>query len=365
MGGLRTASFPDDDARWRAVIERDGRADGAFYYAVKTTGVYCRPACSSRQPRRANVVFFASSADAEGAGFRACKRCGPRSIAARPPGHDAVLRACQLIEESAETPGLDELAGAVGLSPFYFHRLFKEVVGVTPKAYAAARRLRRLREGLDRGETVTRAIYGAGFGSGSRCYEGDGLGMTPSDYRNGAAGLPIRYALAESYLGRVLVAATERCICSIELGDTPGELRAGLAARFSGATLAEGDADFAAMVRRVVAFLEAPGRGLDLPLDVRGTAFQRRVWEALRAIPAGSTASYGEVARRVGSPTAVRAVARACAANPVAVAIPCHRVVGADGGLRGYRWGVGRKRELLRREQAGAGDGRRERAAKR
>jgi AraC family transcriptional regulator of adaptative response/methylated-DNA-[protein]-cysteine methyltransferase len=358
MGGLRAVSFADDDARWRAVVERDGRADGTFFYAVKTTGVYCRPACSSRQPKRANVVYFPSCADAERAGFRACKRCRPRTVAARAPGHDAVLRACQLIEESAETPGLDELAGAVGLSPFYFHRLFKEVVGVTPKAYAAARQLRRLREGLDRGETVTRAIYGAGFGSGSRCYEGDGLGMTPSDYRNGAAGLPIRYALAESYLGRVLVAATGRGICSIELGDTPAELRGRLAARFPGATLVDGDADFAETVRRVVAFLEAPGHGLDLPLDVRGTAFQRRVWEALRAIPAGSTASYAEVARRVGSPSAVRAVARACAANPVAVAIPCHRVVGSDGDLRGYRWGVGRKRELLRREQGAPGGGR-------
>jgi AraC family transcriptional regulator of adaptative response/methylated-DNA-[protein]-cysteine methyltransferase len=258
-----------------------------------------------------------------------------------------------LIDEATEPPALGELAGAVGLSPFYFHRLFKEVVGVTPKGYADAQRLRRLQQRLTKGETVTRAIYGAGFGSGSRCYEGASLGMTPSAYRGGAEGLSIRYAVAECYLGRVLVAATERGVCMIEFGDETRELRERLAGRFSGAEIRDGDAGFAETVTRVLRFLEAPWRGLDLPLDVQGTAFQRRVWKALQEIPAGSTASYAAVARKIGSPTAVRAVARACASNPVAVAVPCHRVVGAGGELRGYRWGVERKRELLRREAGG------------
>jgi AraC family transcriptional regulator of adaptative response/methylated-DNA-[protein]-cysteine methyltransferase len=350
MGGIRKAAYRDDDSRWDAVARRDGGADGAFVYAVKTTGVYCRPACSSRQPRRENVAFFPSCADAERAGFRACKRCKPHTSAGPSPGREAVLRACRMIDEAPEPPALDELAAAVGLSPFYFHRLFKEVVGVTPKGYAAAQRLRRLQNKLAKGETVTRAIYGAGFGSGSRYYEGSALGMTPSAYRGGAEGLTIRSAVAECYLGWVLVAATERGVCMIEFGDRPELLSARLAERFPGAKLCDGDAGFSETVERILRYLETPDRGLDLPLDIQGTAFQRRVWKALQEIPAGSTATYAAVARRVGSPSAVRAVARACASNPVAVAIPCHRVVGADGELRGYRWGVERKRELLHRE---------------
>jgi AraC family transcriptional regulator of adaptative response/methylated-DNA-[protein]-cysteine methyltransferase len=340
------AKFSTDDSRWAAVLRRDRQADGAFVYAVKTTGVYCRPACPARLPNRTNVLFFPTGRDAERAGYRACKRCGQSA------GHDAVVRACQMIDEAAEPPSLNELAGAVGLSPFYFHRLFRSVVGVTPKSYADARRIRRFQEGLREGQPVTRAMYEAGFGSSSRCYEGasDSLGMTPSAYRKGGAGQVIRVAVAPCHLGWVLVAATEKGVCGIEFGDTAGALREGLATRFPNAELRSDDPDFAAWVKTVLSLIDAPGNALELPLDIRGTAFQRRVWEALRAIPAGSTATYGEVAVRIGSPAAVRAVANACAANPVAVAIPCHRVVGQDGELRGYRWGLRRKQALLERE---------------
>ncbi len=349
MGVLRAPDFGGEDARWQAVERRDLRADGKFYYAVRTTGVYCRASCASRRPNRANVSFFASPGEAERAGYRPCKRCKPKSAANGTPGREAVLRACRLIDDATDPPPLEVLAAAVGLSPFYFHRLFKAVTGVTPKEYAATRRVRRLQDGLDGGETVTRAIYGAGFGSGSRCYDGSPLGMTPSAYKKGAAGLTVRFAVAKSYLGQVLVAATDRGICAIEFGENAEELRGRLAARFPQAELAR-DADFAGRVEHVLTFLDIPRHGLDLPLDVQGTAFQRRVWRALQGIPPGSTASYAEVARWVGRPSAARAVARACASNPVAVAIPCHRVVGAGGQLGGYRWGVERKRLLLNRE---------------
>jgi AraC family transcriptional regulator of adaptative response/methylated-DNA-[protein]-cysteine methyltransferase len=346
MTAAAAAQFSTDNRRWAAVLRRDRRADGAFVYAVKTTGVYCRPACPARLPKRTNVRFFPTGRDAERAGYRACKRCG------QGPDHGAVVRACQMIDEAAEPPSLNELADAVGLSPFYFHRLFKSVVGVTPKSYADARRVRRFQEGLREGQPVTRAMYEAGFGSSSRCYEGaaGNLGMTPSAYRNGGAGQVIRVAVAPCHLGWVLVAATEKGVCGIEFGDTAGALKEGLAGRFPNAELRGDDPDFAAWVGAVLRLIDAPGQGSDLPLDIRGTAFQRRVWEALRAIPAGTTATYGEIAARVGSPAAVRAVANACAANPVAVAIPCHRVIGQDGELRGYRWGLRRKRALLERE---------------
>jgi AraC family transcriptional regulator of adaptative response/methylated-DNA-[protein]-cysteine methyltransferase len=343
-------AFSTDQQRWDAVLRRNREADGVFVCAVRTTGVYCRPSCPSRRPRRENVSFYAHCADAERAGYRSCKRCTPKAPRTDVP--DAVVRACRLIEEAAEPPALDELAGAVGLSPFYFHRLFTRVVGVTPKGYAAARRVRRFQEGLLRGKDVTTAIYDAGFGSSSRCYERASgvLGMTPTEYRNGGAGNLIRYAVAECSLGWVLVAATDRGVSAIEFGDTKAALREGLEARFPAAELCGDDPDFAGWVAEVLSLIESPGRSPDLPLDVRGTAFQRRVWEALRAIPCGSTATYAEIAKRIGAPTAVRAVARACAANPVAVAVPCHRVIGKDGGLHGYRWGIARKRALLKRE---------------
>jgi AraC family transcriptional regulator of adaptative response/methylated-DNA-[protein]-cysteine methyltransferase len=353
MSPATARTFSTDDLRWTAVLRRDRQADGAFVYAVKTTGVYCRPACPSRLPKRDNVVFFASGREARRAGYRPCKRCGP-SADDPTPVPDAIVRACRIIDEAPEPPSLNELAEAVGLSPFYFHRLFKAVVGVTPKSYADARRMRRFQDGLREGQPVTRAMYEAGFASSSRCYEGAAaqLGMTPSAYRNGGAGQVIRVAVAPCHLGWVLVAATEKGVCRIEFGDTADSLREGLAARFPNAELRGDDGDFAAWVEGVLHLIDDPGGALALPLDVQGTAFQRRVWEALRAIPAGSTASYGEIAARIGSPAAVRAVAGACAANPVAVAIPCHRVIGQDGELRGYRWGLRRKRALLEREAA-------------
>lgn len=346
---MKTSDYATDDERWNAVEGRDGQADGAFLYAVKTTGVFCRPACSSRLPNRANVEFFPTCEQAERGGYRACKKCKPKAAAAIP---DAVLRACRLIEKADEPPTLEALAAAVGLSPFYFHKLFKSVVGVTPKAYAAARRAERFREGLKEGQTVTEAIHDAGFGSSSRCYEnvGDELGMTPTEYRGGGAGQSIRLAVVECRLGWLAVAATERGVCMIEFGDTPDAVRAEAVARFPNAALHDGDDEFRRWVAVVVQRIEMPGRAVELPLDVRGTAFQRKVWEALRAIPAGATATYSEIAERIGKPSAARAVAGACAANQLAVVIPCHRVVRSGGSLSGYRWGADRKRRLLERE---------------
>jgi AraC family transcriptional regulator of adaptative response/methylated-DNA-[protein]-cysteine methyltransferase len=352
MSNTTLAPFSTDKQRWAAVVRRDAAADGAFFCAVKTTGIYCRPVCPARRPNRVNVVFYVTTREAERAGFRACKRCRPDAIAAQDPAREAVLQACKLIDEASEPPALGDLAEAVGLSASHFHRLFKEFVGVTPKAYAATRRLRRLQDGLQRGGSVTRAIYDAGFGSSSRCYESAGamLGMTPTEYRDGAAGVAIRYAVAESYLGHVLIAATQRGICRIEFADSPAQLRERLVARFPRAVLVDGDADFGDWVAQVLAYLEAPAGGLDLPLDVQGTAFQRRVWEALREIPAGTTATYAEIARKIGRPRAARAVGRACATNPVPIVVPCHRVVRGDGDLGGYADGLPRKRALLQRE---------------
>jgi AraC family transcriptional regulator of adaptative response/methylated-DNA-[protein]-cysteine methyltransferase len=349
--GTDTA-FSTDADRWNAVLRRDRRADGSFLYAVRTTGVYCRPTCAARRPHRENVVFFTSAGDAEGAGFRSCKRCTPNDPPAPHRHEQAILRACALIDEAEEPPALKALAAAVGIGPFHLHRLFTAIIGVTPKQYAAARRRRRLQDALDRGTSVTQAIYAAGFGSSSRFYAGAGttLGMTPSQYKQGAAGHRIRIATAQSVLGWVLVAATEKGICAIDFGDGPQALTARLRARFPQAEVLEDDPAFATWVAQVTAFIETPRRDLALPLDVQGTAFQQRVWKALQQIPPGSTASYAEVARRIGRPTAARAVADACASNVLAVAIPCHRVLRADRVLGGYRWGADRKRALLERE---------------
>jgi AraC family transcriptional regulator of adaptative response/methylated-DNA-[protein]-cysteine methyltransferase len=352
--------YSSDAERWAAVMRRDRRADGSFYYSVKTTGVYCRPSCGSRRARRENVRFHASCEDAERAGFRPCMRCRPNEEALEARRAAAVARACRAIETAEDVPDLDALARTAGMSRFHFHRVFRSVTGVTPKAYAAAHRARRVREELSRSGTVTDAIYGAGFNSSGRFYAASPqvLGMTPRDFRAGGKGAAIRFAVGECSLGSILVAATETGICAMSFGDDPEALVRDLEDRFPQARLIGGDAAFEELVAKAVAFVEAPGLGLDLPLDVRGTAFQQRVWQALRKIPPGSTATYSEIAKRIGAPKAVRAVAHACASNPIALAIPCHRVVRTDGSLSGYRWGIERKRALLEREaHAPAGRG--------
>src|SRR6266700_4845097 len=342
----------DNDACWSAVKRRDHAADGTFVYSVRTTGVYCRPSCAARLPRRDNVAFHATWADAERAGFRPCKRCRPNQPA-RAEAHAAlVANACRSIEEAEEAPSLAALAQAAGMSRFHFHRVFKAVTGVTPKAYAAGHRGKRVREELAASNTVTEAIYGAGFNSNGRFYAAasDLLGMTPTQFRAGGTGNIIRFAVGECSLGAILVAATDKGVCAIEFGDDPDALVRSLQDRFPNAHLVGADQRFEELVSKVVGFVEAPAQGLDLPLDIRGTAFQQRVWTAIRTVPAGSTASYGEIAARIGRPKAVRAVAQACGSNAIAVAIPCHRVVRRDGSPSGYRWGVARKQALLKRE---------------
>ena len=345
-------AFTNDEERWEAVTRRDRNADGAFLYSVLTTGVYCRPSCAARLPRRENVRFHATCDAAERAGFRPCKRCRPNAESLAEQHAAAVAKACRLIESAEEVPSLDDLAAATGMSRFYFHRVFKSLTGVTPTAYAAAHRARRVRDELPRSGSVTEAIYGAGYNSSGRFYaaSADVLGMKPTAFRAGGTGAAIRFAIGQCSLGAILVAATEKGVCAISLGDDPDALLRDLQDRFPKAQLIGGDKSFEELVAKVVGFVEAPTLGLDLPLDIRGTAFQQRVWRALREIPAGDTASYTDIARRIRQPNAVRAVAAACAANAIAVAIPCHRVVRNDGALAGYRWGVERKRSLLARE---------------
>jgi AraC family transcriptional regulator of adaptative response/methylated-DNA-[protein]-cysteine methyltransferase len=340
------------DPRWAAVVARDPQADGKFFYSVRTTGVYCRPSCAARTPRPENVEFHRSAADAERAGFRPCKRCKPDQPRLAEQHAARVAELCRLIENAEQAVSLQELANHVGLSPYHLHRVFKAVTGLTPKAYAAAHRAKRVRAELDRASTVTEAIYGAGYNSTGRFYEesNQALGMPPTNYRAGGVNTTIRFAIGECSLGSILVAASERGVCAILLGDDPDQLARALQDRFPRANLIGGDAEFEQLVAKVVGFVEAPRLGLELPLDVRGTAFQQRVWQALREIPAGETASYTDIAKRIGAPGSVRAVAQACAANVLAVAIPCHRVVRNNGALSGYRWGVERKRALLEKE---------------
>lgn len=346
------ASHADDDRRWQAVVERDTSSDGQFYYSVRTTGVVCKPSCPSRLPRRANVAFHATLPAALAMGFRPCKRCRPDAPDLDVRRAEVVARACRIIADSEEAPTLEILSAAVGLSPFHFHRMFRMVMGLTPKAYINAERAKKMRGELASGASVTAAIYGAGYGSSSRFYEHAGarLGMSASTYQTGGAGVEIRFAVGHCSLGPILVAATSRGICAIEFADDPNALVRALQDRFPKAELIGADRAFERLVAQVVGAVEAPEKAAALPLDVRGTAFQERVWQALRAIPAGQTATYAEIAGRIGQPRATRAVAQACAANPAALAIPCHRVVRADGGLGGYRWGVERKDALLRRE---------------
>jgi AraC family transcriptional regulator, regulatory protein of adaptative response / methylated-DNA-[protein]-cysteine methyltransferase len=352
---LERAAATEQDPRWAAVVTRSTEAEGTFFYSVRTTGVYCRPSCRARLPRPENVRFHATREEAEQSGFRPCKRCKPDQASVADRHAALVTRACRLIEAGGSVPSLEELARQAGVSPFHFHRVFKGVTGLTPRGYAAAHRGKRVRAELGRTASVTAAIYESGYNSNARFYDDSErmLGMTPSDYRAGGANAEIRFAIGECSLGSILVGRSERGVCAILLGDDPDALAREFQDRFPRASLIGGDAEFEDVVARVVGLVEAPSLGLDLPLDVRGTAFQQRVWEALRAIPAGTTATYSEIAARIGAPRSVRAVAGAVAANPLAVAIPCHRVIRNDGGLSGYRWGVERKRALLQREATG------------
>jgi AraC family transcriptional regulator of adaptative response/methylated-DNA-[protein]-cysteine methyltransferase len=335
------------------VVCRDSQAGDAFFYGVKTTGVFCRPGCRSRRPQRTNVRFFKTAAEAAAAGYRPCKRCQPELARVGSLHADQILRACRLIEAADAPPTLAVLAKAVGVSPHHFHRLFRQAMGVTPREYAAAHRLQRFQKELRSGRSVTQAIYAAGFGSNSRAYEhvSAKLGMTPGVFQRGAAGVTIRFVTRRSSLGWVLVAATGKGVCAIELGDDPTALRRHLEGLFPRARLVEDGATLAAWVDEILACVSAPQRGLDLPLDIQGTAFQRRVWQALQRLRVGQTASYSGLASAIGAPQAVRAVARACAANKIALAVPCHRAVRADGSLGGYRWGLARKRALLQAER--------------
>ncbi len=342
----------ENDPRWAAVVARDPKADGQFVYAVKTTGIYCNPSSLARLPKPHNVEFFDSAEQARAAGYRPSKRATKDQSELAAQHAATVAAACRQIETAQTLPTLGELAEAAGLSSFHFHRVFKAVTGLTPKGYADAHRSRKVRERLADGGSVTDALYEAGFNSNSRFYEAADqlLGMKPGDYRAAGQNNDIRFAVGQCSLGAILVAQSERGVCAILLGDDPHQLVCDLQDKFRRANLIGADHEFEQLIARVVGFIEAPAVGLDLPLDVRGTAFQERVWQALREIPVGSTASYTDVAQRIGQPKAVRAVAQACGANSLAVAIPCHRVVRSDGNLSGYRWGVERKRQLLERE---------------
>jgi AraC family transcriptional regulator of adaptative response/methylated-DNA-[protein]-cysteine methyltransferase len=360
-GTAAAATAVERDPRWADVVSRNAAADDRFVYGVKTTGVYGRPSSAARLPRPENVEFFGSAAQAEAAGYRPSRRHAADRTSVATLHAARVAEACRRIQQArqdeAAPPSLDTLARQAGMSAAHFHRVFKAVTGLTPKGYAGAHRARRLRETLDRGDSsVTAALYDAGFGSNGRFYEAADklLGMKPGDYRAGGTHNDIRFAIGECSLGSILVAQSDRGVCAILIGDHPEALARELQDRFSRANLIGGDAAFEQLVAKVVGFVEAPRLGLDLPLDVRGTAFQERVWRALREIPAGSTATYAEVAARIGAPKSARAVAQACGANTLAVAIPCHRVIASDGRLSGYRWGVERKRGLLDKEIAGA-----------
>ncbi len=355
MGTKNSAAIRvEHDPRWARVRARDKSADGEFFYSVKTTGIYCRPSCAARPARAENVAFHRSAAAAERAGFRPCKRCKPDQapIAERQAAQIAEL--CRLLEQSEAPPTLDVLARHVGLSSFHLHRLFKRVTGLTPRAYAAAARAVRVRRALRTESSVTRAIYQAGYGSGSRFYEKSAelLGMSPRRFRDGGSELDIQFAVGACSLGAVLVAATSRGVCAILLDDDPARLVLDPERRFPNAQLRKADATFMGLVTSVVELVDHPERGQTLPLDIRGTAFQARVWRALAEIPPGTTATYAQIAKRLGAPQAARAVAGACAANPLAVAVPCHRVVRGDGTPSGYRWGLARKQALLEREAA-------------
>ncbi|TFG66288.1 MAG: bifunctional DNA-binding transcriptional regulator/O6-methylguanine-DNA methyltransferase Ada [Anaerolineales bacterium] len=345
-------TYKTEEARWAAVAQRDQKADGQFVYAVTTTGIYCRPDCASKLPKRGNVLFFDTSIQAETAGFRPCKRCHPQGNDEHNTHQHVIIAACRRIAEAHVPPTLKELARDAGYSPTYFHRLFKKFAGVTPRQYAVTVRDNRVRSDLQSTSNITEAIYEAGFNSSSQFYDtsADTLGMQPSSYRQGGTGAQIRYTVAPCYLGWILIAATMTGICAIEFAGDAQSLEHSLRAKFPQAQIVDNDKPFERMVNQVLTYLDTPRDNLDLPLDIRGTVFQQRVWQALRQIPPGAPVSYSHIAENLNQPTAARAVAQACAANKIAVAIPCHRVVRADGGLGGYRWGIERKRALLEKE---------------
>ncbi|MGC4065023.1 MAG: bifunctional DNA-binding transcriptional regulator/O6-methylguanine-DNA methyltransferase Ada [Polyangiaceae bacterium] len=346
--------FATTDPRWAALLAREPHAHAPFVYAVRTTGIYCRVGCKARTPRRKNVEFYRDAKAAERAGFRPCKRCHPNQEVRDAPQLRTVERLCRMIEASAALPRLDGLSRNARMSVHHLHRVFKAATGITPRDYAHACRARRLRTELRRAGTVTAAMYDAGYISSGRFYEASNqiLGMTPTSYRSGGAGEQIQFAVESCALGSILVAATARGVCAVSLGDDRRLLLDELGRLFPKAELQRGGVHFDTLVAKVVAAVESPSRGLDLPLDIRGTAFQQRVWRALRDVPPGATVTYSSLARRLGAPNATRAVARACATNVIAVAIPCHRVVRQDGNLAGYRWGLERKRALLELEEA-------------
>lgn len=345
----------DDDVYWQAVLTRDARFDGAVFFGVRSTGIYCRPSCPARRPRREQVVFFRIPEAAESAGFRSCRRCRPRNVSQADPQVEMVRQACRYIEEHIDTlPTLEALSAHTGVSQFHLQRVFKRVTGITPRQYSEACRLSRFKTRVKKGDSVTGAMYDAGYGSSSRLYERapSQLGMTPADYRRGGKGTRIGYTTARCSLGWLLVAATDKGVCAVRLGDSDVALEADLLSEYPAADVQRDDAALNRWVELLLNHLEGARPHLDLPLDVQATAFQWSVWEKLREIPYGSTRSYGEIARAIGRPTATRAVARAIATNPVALVVPCHRVIREDRSLGGYRWGVERKQALLERERS-------------
>lgn len=348
------SAIDTQDAFWQAVQTKDARYDGSFVFAVKSTGIYCRPSCPSRLPKRDGVSFFHHPEAAEKAGFRACRRCRPNEALKVDPKVELVERVCRFLDSSQEeTPTLAQMSAEVGVSPFHLQRTFKRLMGISPRQYAAAARIRRFKTGIHEGKSVTTALYDAGFGSSSRLYErtGSELGMTPAIYRRGGQGLTINYTTLPCELGRLLVAATTHGICAVRLGDTDEKLEADLRAEYPGAEIINSQSTLAPAVQKLLNYLAGKQPVIDLPLDIQATAFQAQVWKNLRAIPYGETRSYSELARAMGQPTAVRAVARACASNPVALIVPCHRVIRSDSSLGGYRWGIERKKRLLEQER--------------
>ena len=345
--------YDSDERRWKAIVNREQDNDCLFYYGVKTTGIFCRPGCSSRLPNRENVEFFKSCEEAEAGGYRPCMRCNPNSHSKKEEIERIIIRACRTIEQSETPIQLKHLAEGVGMSAYHFHRLFKKIVGITPKQYSSSHQASRFQESLKSSKSITDAIYNAGFGSSSGVYtkERDHLAMKPSEYRAGGAGVTILYGITKCELGWLIVAATPRGICAIEFGDNPAELPGQVQSRFPKADMQQAGSGFVALIGEVVEFIKSPHMECNIPLDIQGTAFQQQVWKVLRQIKPGETLSYTEVAERIGKPNAVRAVATACASNSLAVIIPCHRVISKDGKISGYRWGVERKKKLLEKER--------------